>query len=114
MTASKMTASKEESRAGKPETFTKKELVQRISEDTGLPQLATAELVQRVLDGICAALSEGRRVEFRDFGVFRRVKRNPRVGRNPKDPAGPVKIPSSETIRFKPGKVMRCICGKEK
>ena len=67
-----------------------------------------------MLDGICAALSEGYRVEFRDFGVFRRIKRKPRVGRNPKNPEGTVKIPSCETIRFKPGRIMRCICGKEK
>ncbi|MBO4287089.1 MAG: integration host factor subunit beta [Kiritimatiellae bacterium] len=95
-------------------TYTKKDLVIKIAEETGLPQLAAGELVQQVLDGICAALADGYRVEFRDFGVFRRIKRKPRIGRNPKNPAGEVKIPSCETIRFKPGRIMRCICGKEK
>ena len=82
-------------------TYTKKDLVIKIAEETGLPQLAAGELVQQVLDGICAALADGYRVEFR-------------IGRNPKNPAGEVKIPSCETIRFKPGRIMRCICGKEK
>ena len=98
----------------KPKTYTKKDLVLKIAEDSSLPQLAAAEFVRQVLDGICAALSEGYRVEFRDFGVFRRIKRKPRIGRNPKNPEGAVKIPSCETIRFKPGRIMRRICGKEK
>lgn len=98
----------------KTKTYTKRDLALKISGDTGLPQLAAAEIVQRVLDGICTALSDGYRVEFRDFGVFRRVMRKPRIGRNPKNPAGEVKIPGCEVIRFKPGRIMRYICGKEK
>ena len=97
-----------------PDALTKNDLVKILNRKAGLTHLAAIEAVNATLDAIADALIAGKHCEFRDFGVFRRVKRNPRVGRNPKDPAGPVRIPSSETIRFKPGKVMRCICGKEK
>ena len=109
-----MKAKTEKRETEKVKTLTKKQLADGIAESVGIPQLAAAGLVQRVLDGICDALAKGYRIEFRDFGVFRRVKRRPRVGRNPKNPEGTVEIPGTETIKFKPGRIMRRICGKEK
>ncbi len=47
--------------------MTKKEIVNTVSEATGLRQLLTGEIVQRILDAIVEGLVEDRRVEFRSW-----------------------------------------------
>jgi nucleoid DNA-binding protein len=54
---------------------TKKEIVKRISEDIGLTQLKTKDIVQRTLDAIIDTLVSEGRIELRNFGVFE-VKRS--------------------------------------
>ena len=51
-------------------TLTKRDLVVRISEETGLVQLQVIEVVQKTLDYITEALAKGDKVELRNFGVF--------------------------------------------
>ena len=67
-------------------SLTKRDLVLRISEDTGLVQAEVFGVVQKTLDYISEALAKGERVELREFGVFEVVIRKPRTGRNPNDP----------------------------
>ena len=50
--------------------MTKKEIVRRISEELGLKQTDTKEVVQRTFDAIIEALATEQRVELRNFGVF--------------------------------------------
>lgn len=87
--------------------MTKRDLVVRISKDTGIIQQDVFAVLQNALDYISDALVEGAHVEFRDFGVFDVCRRKARVGRNPNDPDTPVPIPSHNVVRFKPGKKMR-------
>ena len=94
--------------------FTKRELVLKITNDTRLPQQCVFDLVQRVLDGICSALEDGKHVEFREFGMFKVVERKARIGRNPKQPGNVVTIPVRRVVKFKPGLRMRQICGRAK
>ncbi len=54
--------------------MTKKEIVRTISEEIGLTQLQTKEIVQKTFDAIVKALVAERRIELRNFGVFE-VKR---------------------------------------
>ena len=49
------------------------------------------------------ALSRGKRIELRGFGVFVVKPRKRGVGRNPRT-GEEVPIPAGKTIRFKPGK----------
>jgi nucleoid DNA-binding protein len=87
--------------------MTKRDIVIRISNDTGLIQQDVMTVVQKTLDHITEALVNGQTVELRNFGVFEVKLRKPRVGRNPNDPGKDVQIPARAVVKFKPGKEMR-------
>lgn len=88
-------------------TLTKRDLVNRISEETGLKQRQVLTVIQKTLDYITEALSKGDRVELRTFGVFEVRVRKPRVGRNPNRPEVDIPIPARKVVKFKMGKEMR-------
>ena len=73
------------------------------------PQMTYSEVstsVKAILNALSHALSEGRRVEIRDFGVLQNTLRRPRNGFNPKT-GEPVKIPAKYAPHFKAGKELR-------
>jgi integration host factor subunit beta len=84
---------------------TKKEIVKKISEDIGLTQLKTKDIVQRTLDAIIHTLVKEGRIELRNFGVFEVKRRAPRKARNPRT-GDKVYVPSKNVVTFKPGKEM--------
>jgi nucleoid DNA-binding protein len=84
---------------------TKKEIVKKISEDIGLTQLKTKDIVQRTLDAIIETLVTEGRIELRNFGVFEVKRRAPRKARNPRT-GDKVFVPSKNVVTFKPGKEM--------
>ena len=49
--------------------MTKKEIVKTISEEIGLTQLKTKEIVQKTFDAIVETLVDDGRIELRNFGV---------------------------------------------
>ncbi|MCM8528380.1 MAG: integration host factor subunit beta [Lentisphaeraceae bacterium] len=87
--------------------MTKRDLVVRIADETGLNQQKVMAVVQKTLDYITNELSAGRNVELRNFGVFELKVRRPRVGRNPNKPENEVTIPERVVVKFKAGKIMR-------
>jgi nucleoid DNA-binding protein len=87
--------------------MTKRDLVVRISEETGLIQEQVLSVVQRTLDYISEALAKGETIELRNFGVFEVKIRKARIGRNPNSPEKDVPIPPRAIVKFKPGKEMR-------
>ena len=87
-------------------TLTKRDLVMRIGEETGLNQAQVFEVVQKTLNYITEALAKGGKVELRNFGVFDVKIRKARVGRNPKKPGTDVPIPARAMVKFKAGKEM--------
>ena len=66
-------------------------------------QKAIREIVQKTLDEISTALSKGKNVELRNFGVFEVQVRKSRIGRNPNKPEKDVIIPERAVIKFKAG-----------
>ena len=86
--------------------MTKKDIVLKISEETGLKQTDVKLAVQKTLDHIIAALGRGEAVELRNFGVFKVKSRRPRVGRNPRTGAK-VPIPERKCVSFKVGMIMK-------
>jgi integration host factor subunit beta len=84
---------------------TKKEIVRTISEEIGLTQLKTKEIVQKTFDAIVEALVEEGRIELRNFGVFEVKRRAPRKARNPRT-GDKVYVPEKFVVTFKPGKEM--------
>ena len=87
-------------------TLTKRDLVMRISEETGLIRSQVFEVVQKTLNHITESLAKGDKVELRNFGVFDVKIRKARVGRNPQKPETDVPIPARSMVKFKAGKEM--------
>ena len=87
-------------------TLTKRDLVKRISEETGLNQAQIFEVVQKTLNYITESLAKGDKVELRNFGVFDVKIRKAKVGRNPNKPETDVPIPARSIVKFKAGKEM--------
>lgn len=87
--------------------LTKKDLVNRISEETDLTQQQVHHVVQKMLDYVVEALAAGKNVELRKFGVFVVQQRKARIGRNPHKPENEVTIPPRKVVKFKSGKIMK-------
>ncbi len=85
--------------------MTKKEIVKTISEEIGLTQLKTKEIVQKTFDAIVETLVEDQRIELRNFGVFEVKRRAARKARNPRT-GEKVFVPEKFVVTFKPGKEM--------
>jgi integration host factor subunit beta len=87
-------------------TATKKELIDRIAEDTQAKQSLIKATVQSFLDEVITELAKGNRLEFRDFGVFEPCDRAPRTEQNPKT-LEQVHVPAKRTVKFRAGRLMR-------
>ena len=87
-------------------TLTKRDLVIRIGEETGLIQSQVFDVVQKTFNHITESLAKGDKVELRNFGVFDIKIRKARVGRNPNKPETDVPIPARSMVKFKAGKDM--------
>lgn len=87
-------------------TTTKKDLIDRITAETGEKRLAVRRIVQAFLNSVIDELRAGNRLEFRDFGVFEPRERAPRIAQNPKT-LEQVPVPARRTIKFKAGRLMK-------
>jgi len=87
-------------------TVTKKELVDRIADQTSTKRVAVKRIVQGLLDEIINELGRGNRLEFRDFGVFETKDRAARIAQNPKT-LQRVHVPPKRTVKFKMGRLMK-------
>ena len=85
--------------------MTKKEIVKQISEELGLTQLKTKEIVQKTFDAIVDTLLTEKRIELRNFGVFEVKRRKARKARNPRT-GDQVDVDPKNVVVFKPGKEM--------
>ena len=64
--------------------ITKKDLVEKISDRTGLTQVDTKIVVDSFLDSVAKALQSGSNIEIRGFGRFKVKKKRARTARNPR------------------------------
>jgi integration host factor subunit beta len=87
-------------------TTTKKDLIDRIAEETNQKRTSVKQTVQSFLENVIKELSEGNRLEFRDFGVFEIRERAPRIAQNPKT-LERVPVPAKKTVKFKVGRLMK-------
>ena len=88
------------------QTITKKELVDRIADQTGSKRVVVKDILQRFLNEVIDELGQGNRLEFRDFGVFETKQRAARVAQNPKT-LQRVQVPAKRTVKFKVGRLMK-------
>ncbi len=87
-------------------TVTKKEIIELICSRTGIRKADVKRVIQEFLDEIIEEMSRGKRLEFREFGVFEVRRRAARMGQNPRT-LQPVPVPAKNTARFKAGRRMR-------
>ena len=94
-------------------TVTKKELVNRIADQTKQTKVVVKEILQQFLDAIIGELSNGNRLEFREFGVFEVRERAARKAQNPRT-LEKVYVPAKRVVKFKVGRTMReRVCDEE-
>jgi integration host factor subunit beta len=92
--------------ASEGRTITKKELVARIAERTGVTKVVAKDIIQRFLDEIIRELGRGNRLEFREFGVFEIKGRAARKAQNPRT-LEKVEVPAKRVVKFKVGRLMK-------
>ena len=84
----------------------KNELVEVVSERTGLAKSDSARAVEAVLGAITETLRKGEQVALSGFGTFVAKTRAARTGRTPRT-GEPVAIPASRAPAFKAGKGLK-------
>lgn len=85
--------------------FTRNDLAVELSLKLDIPVDRAKNIVDKSFDALIDALTDGKRLQFRNFGLFDVVERKPKVGRNPKNPqAGQYQIPARKMVRFRIGK----------
>ncbi len=88
------------------QTTTKRDLCEKIARRTDNTHIIVKEIIQMFLDEIIGELTDGKRIELRDFGVFEIRKRAARKARNPR--TGEVAhVPEKSVVVFKVGKLMK-------
>lgn len=88
-------------------TITKRDLVIRISNKTGLTQQEVFNVVQTLIDEVTTSLASNEDVVLRNFGAFQVARTKPKIGRNPNKPDAVVPIPARAVVKFKPGKELK-------
>jgi nucleoid DNA-binding protein len=81
-------------------TITKRELIDRIAENTQAKRALVKATVQNFFDEIISELAKGNRLEFRDFGVFEPRDCAPRKAQNPKT-LERIHVPAKRSVKFK-------------
>lgn len=87
-------------------TTTKKDLIERIANQTSVKRNDVKNIVQCFLHHMIHELGSGNRLEFRDFGVFEIKERAARVAQNPKT-LQRIPVPPRRTVKFKVGRLMK-------
>ncbi len=64
--------------------MTKNDIINLVSDDTGLSKVKAEEAVETIIDTIKGSLESGESVILRRFGFFQVREKNARMGRNPK------------------------------
>ena len=86
--------------------MTKKDIVLKITDQTGIKQVDVKRIVQKTFDVIVESLMRNEKVELRNFGVFKIKERRARFGRNPRTGES-VPVPPRKVVIFKPGLEMK-------
>lgn len=81
----------------------KAELVDRVSDKTGLARRVARDAVESFVKSIKMSLQSGVDVHIVGFGSFKVLHRGPRRGRNPRT-GQVINVPAKKAVKFVPGK----------
>ena len=84
----------------------KNDLVNKVSDETGLSKSDSAKAVDSVIETITSELKSGGDVRLVGFGTFLVTKRKATTGRNPQTGAE-IKIPAANVPKFRAGKSLK-------
>ena len=87
-------------------TVTKKEMIIHVASETKIKQVDVKKVLQHSLDYIIKVLVAGKKIELRNFGVFKVKSRQSRIGRNPRT-GETVPVPPRKVVVFRPGLIMK-------
>jgi integration host factor subunit beta len=85
---------------------TKKDIIDRIAEQTGTNQRLAKAVVQQLFNEVIHELVQGNRIELRDFGVFATKTTPARTARNPRT-LKKVQVPAKRRVVFKTGRMLK-------
>jgi DNA-binding protein HU-beta len=88
------------------EAMNKAEITRAIADKSGLSVKDSEKFVKAFTEVVEKALSKGDDVVLIGFGMFSRVKRGARIGRNFQT-GKEIKVPPSKTVKFKVGKNLK-------
>jgi nucleoid DNA-binding protein len=86
--------------------MTKADIVDVVSQGTGLTKVETQAVIDGLLATISYALQMGERIDLRGFGNFKVVKRKERTARNPGTNES-IRVPEQNAAVFKPSKDLK-------
>lgn len=89
----------------------KKELIQAVASDSGMPQAAVEKALNSILGIIEKSMAKEESVTLIGFGTFSVKERAARKGHNPATKQM-ILIPAKKTVKFKPGKGLECTLKK--
>lgn len=88
------------------QTLTRADLSEAVFKAVGLSRNESAQMVEDILDEICAALARGDTVKLSSFGTFTVRQKAQRMGRNPKT-GDEVPIAPRRVLVFRPSHVLK-------
>jgi DNA-binding protein HU-beta len=80
----------------------KSDLINRVSEDTGLTKTKSSQVIEAIINAFKTSLSNDEKVTLVGFGSFSTTTRKSRKGRNPKTGES-ILIPQKKVVKFKSG-----------
>lgn len=84
----------------------KQDLVSIVAEAGDLPKARAGDVLDAVFEAITKSLKKKQEVRLVGFGTFSTTRRKAGKGRNPRT-GEEIKIPASNTVRFKAGKGLK-------
>lgn len=84
----------------------KSDIINRVSDETGLPKIRAKEAVNIVFGTIAEYMGDGENVQLIGFGNFEVRERSARKGRNPQT-GKEIRIEASKVPAFKAGKALK-------
>ena len=93
-------------------TLTRADLSEAVFKAVGLSRNESSQMVEDILDEICAALSRGDTVKLSSFGTFSVRQKSQRMGRNPKT-GTEVPIAPRRVLVFRPSHVLKAMINGE-
>jgi integration host factor subunit alpha len=93
-------------------TLTRADLSEAVFKAVGLSRNESSQMVEDILEEICAALSRGDTVKLSSFGTFSVRQKSQRMGRNPKT-GTEVPIAPRRVLVFRPSHVLKAMINGE-